>query len=476
VTGRTAAPGALFAALLAAATPGQHLLLRGPEPPIVAVGEPTTIDLELADGGLADLAPLPAADGLQLAADPPQAVPAAVVRDGALQTAAARRWRVTVRALREGSFELPPFLVRAGGRELQSRRARLECARDRRGAEFAFAEVQAPPPPLFAGSRVRLVLRLCFDQALLREGMLQLFPQELDVPVQVEAPWLLELPGAVAAPAAGAPSPGLPRAQATLVLDGELARAVAAPAVERQRRPFAVFELERDFVLGAPGLLHVPAPLLRFAWATQFRDDPLTGRVPLDRQQGRVLGTALDLQIEPLPAAGRPADFAGAVGRFALRASASPLELAVGDSLALELAIAGTGNLALFPPPPLDDLPGLRVRGHTERLAADARTIVYDLAVADEAVFEVPAIALPYFDPAARAFATARTEPIPLRVRRRAPAATAPAPPPVAPAAGPGAPALLCTAAVAALAVAAAAAARRNRRARERPGSSGGGA
>jgi hypothetical protein len=472
VTGRTAAPGALLATLLAAATPGQHLLLRGPEPPIVAVGEPAAIDLELADGGLADLAPLPAADGLQLAAGPPQAVATTVVRDGALQTAAARRWRVTVRALREGSFELPPFLVHAGGRELQSRRARLECARDRRGAEFAFAEVQAPPPPLFAGSRVRLVLRLCFDQALLREGMLQLFPQALDVPVQVEAPWLLELPGAVAAPAAGAPPPGLPRAQATLVLDGELARAVAAPAVEREGRPFAVFELERDFVLGAPGLLHVPAPLLRFAWATQFRDDPLAGRVPLDRQQGRVLGTALDLQIEPLPAAGRPADFAGAVGRFTLRASAKPLELAVGDSLALELAFAGTGNLTLFPPPPLDDLRGLRVRGHTERLAADARTIVYDLAVADEAVFEMPAIALPYFDPAARAFATARTEPIPLRVRRRVGAATAP--PPAAPAAGPGATALLCTAALAALAVAAAAA-RRNRRARGRPGGGGDG-
>jgi hypothetical protein len=468
VTGRTGALGALSAVLLAAAAHGQQLLLRGPEPPIVAVGEPAALDLELADAGLAELAPLPAADGLQLAADPPQTVPAAVVRDGALQATDARRWRVTVRALREGSFELPPFLARAGGRELQSRRARLECARDRRGAEFAFAEVQAPPPPLFAGGRVRLVLRLGFDQALLHEGMLQLFPQALDVPVQVEAPWLLELPGAVAAPAAGALPAGLPRAQATLVLDGELAHAGAAPAVERQGRPFAVFELERDFVLGAPGLLHVPPPLLRFAWATQFRDDLVVGRVPLDRQQGRVLGTALDLQIEPLPAAGRPADFAGAVGRFALRASASPLDVAVGDGIALELTIVGTGNLTLFPPPPLDDLNGLRVRGRTERLAADTRTVVYDLAVADDAVFAVPAIALPYFDHAARAFATARTEPIPLHVRRRA--RDNGTPPPAAPQTGPGATALLCTAAVAALAMAAAAAARRQRRARERRG------
>src|SRR5262249_19217567 len=280
--------------------------------------------------------------------------------------------------------------------------------------------------------------------------------------------WLQELPGAVAAPAAGAPPAGLPRAEATLVLDGELARAVAAPAVERQGRPFAVFELEHDFVLGAPGLRHVPPPLLRVAWATQFRDDLVVGRLPLDRQQGRVLGTALDLQIEPLPAAGRPADFAGAVGRFSVRARASPLELAVGDSLALEIAIAGTGNLAVFPPPPLDDLRGLRVRGHTEQLAADARRIVYDLAVVGEAVFEVPAIALPYFDPEARAFATARSEPIPLRVHRRGRDAAVPTP--AAPSWGPGTTAIACTAAVMALAAAAVARAGRNRRARERAG------
>src|SRR4029079_18428198 len=90
---------------------------------------------------------------------------------------------------------------------------------------------------------------------------------------------------------------------------------------------FTVLEIETTWIPTVAGKLTVPAPILRFAFATGFHDDTWTGRVPSDRHDAYVKGKARTLSILPLPEEGRPREFSGAVGRFGVQAEASPMEL-----------------------------------------------------------------------------------------------------------------------------------------------------
>jgi hypothetical protein len=72
------------------------------------------------------------------------------------------------------------------------------------------------------------------------------------------------------------------------------------------------------------------------------------GRViPVDANK-RVSAGANTINVKPLPEAGKPVDFTGAVGKFDFKAIPSKTTLKNGESLDLVLSVAGTGNLKLF--------------------------------------------------------------------------------------------------------------------------------
>src|SRR5262245_21783210 len=65
-------------------------------------------------------------------------------------------------------------------------------------SEPVFLELSTPRSTYFVHERIALRLRLGFEQGFLQDGMVQIFPQSLDVPAQLVAPWLDDLPGALA--------------------------------------------------------------------------------------------------------------------------------------------------------------------------------------------------------------------------------------------------------------------------------------
>jgi hypothetical protein len=385
-----------------------HLTMRGPEPPLVTPLATAVIELDVLGAADAQITgALPAIDGLSVALAPGLAL------DGGRGT----RLRISLTPQRTGTFALPPFAIAARGQSLLSRSATLECATGVRGSELAFLEVDAPVGPVFLGAPFVVTLRIGIERAALARQLIQLFPQRLDVPVQLQAPWLSDLAGAT--PADSVPALALAtNAHAALVLDGAVTKAMAMGSVERDGKTFAVFELSRAFVGTALGTVHIPASLLRFSWATRFQEDAIADPIPLDRQNGVVLSTARDLTIASLPREGQPAEFGGAVGTFRIATRAEPLELTVGHSVHLDLAISGEGNLAQLSPPALDTWPGLALQGRSEQTEGTTRTLRYDFVVTATKVFEIPAVALPYFDPLAGSYRTAKSEPIPLRVER----------------------------------------------------------
>ena len=285
------------------------------------------------------------------------------------------------------------------------------------GSDQAFVEVTAARREYYVHEPIRLQLRFGFERRFFDESMIQLFHKELDVPAQVLAHWTKELDGAVLLDAAPSPAAsGTPLR--TFALDDGIATARELEDRIVDGRRFKVLELERSYLPRRPGELVIRQPALRFAYATEFREDSLGGRVAVNRRDALVHGRPLKFLIHALPEEGRPFDFTGAVGRYTVRARAEPREVDVGESFRLTLSIEGAGNFGYFEAPRLDALADFHVYGTMTEEAEGREVVTYDLAARSAEVEGVPSIPFTYFHlDAPPGYRTVYTEAIPLVVR-----------------------------------------------------------
>lgn len=132
------------------------------------------------------------------------------------------------------------------------------------------------------------------------------------------------------------------------------------------------------------------------------------------------------LVVEPVPSAGRPADFTGAVGSFEFEASAKPTRAGVGDPITLTLTIAdrtpGGADLSRLLPPSLTTQPDLvrAFRVPDEPLAGtvNGRTKVFTQTIRplSERVTEIPPLTFSFFDPVTRSFRSTQSDSIPVTI------------------------------------------------------------
>lgn len=136
----------------------------------------------------------------------------------------------------------------------------------------------------------------------------------------------------------------------------------------------------------------------------------------------------IKVKVLPLPAEGKPATFAGAVGDFNLTATATPADLAVGDPLAVDLTVEGVGNFEALTPPKLTPPDGWKpypprrynVDGPVDpNLTPTAqRRIGYSMVFVPEKVqTHLPSFELSYFSPTQKKYVTTQTAPIPLSIK-----------------------------------------------------------
>lgn len=72
------------------------------------------------------------------------------------------------------------------------------------------------------------------------------------------------------------------------------------------------------------------------------------GQMQIEAGNKKVSAGSKMINVKPLPEAGKPNDFSGAVGKFDFKVSPSKTTLKNGESLNLDVKISGTGNLKLF--------------------------------------------------------------------------------------------------------------------------------
>ena len=134
----------------------------------------------------------------------------------------------------------------------------------------------------------------------------------------------------------------------------------------------------------------------------------------------------LEIEVKPLPEAGKPLNFRGAVGAFELAVKASPLSVSVGDPISLDFEVSGPGNYETLQSPALPTDQASRWRTYEARKIVDP-TEISDGATSGRATFtqivmpqaevtEIPAFELPFFNPTTGAYEIRKTNPIPITV------------------------------------------------------------
>lgn len=139
------------------------------------------------------------------------------------------------------------------------------------------------------------------------------------------------------------------------------------------------------------------------------------------------------LQVLPLPRAGRPEGFQGAIGRFSVVREASPRQIQTGDPVTVVTTIRGTGDTGSFSCPSLG-APGVRAYPPRARRTANALACEQVLVPGSGNELLLPAFGISYFDPGAGAYGRASTGPVRIPISQPAPAprATVPSVPPEA--------------------------------------------
>ncbi len=136
----------------------------------------------------------------------------------------------------------------------------------------------------------------------------------------------------------------------------------------------------------------------------------------------------VSIHVQPLPAAGRPAGFSGAVGNFSLQVTADRSESQVNDAIGVKVKVAGEGNLNAVNALPLPELSDFKQYapkvGSSTSVVADRlrgeKVWDYVLIPLAPGSQSVPPVAFSFFDPKAAVYRTVASGPIPIQVARGA--------------------------------------------------------
>ncbi|MBC2838050.1 BatD family protein [Robiginitalea sp. SC105] len=142
------------------------------------------------------------------------------------------------------------------------------------------------------------------------------------------------------------------------------------------------------------------------------------------------------LQVRPLPEAGKPADFSGAVGDLELKVETSKSSLNASESLRATVTVSGKGNLKLFQLPKLTLPSSLEV--YDPEFSEDVRTTIsgmqgsvseeYTIVPGFQGKYPIPPISFSWFNPSTGKYESTRSREITINVLE-GPTATSPGAP-----------------------------------------------
>jgi hypothetical protein len=176
--------------------------------------------------------------------------------------------------------------------------------------------------------------------------------------------------------------------------------------------------------------LTISAALPRDRGLQRRRSDLLGSSFSRRKQTVEIHSPGVTVEVLPLPLAGRPGIFNGAVGSYTISASAAPVTLPLGDPVTMRLEISGKGNIEAIAAPDLGEMLGFKVYKpkidiHEEShdgLYVGTKSFEYILLPETSGNLVIPAVEYAFFDPLAAVYQTVRTEELRVEIWGEGPA------------------------------------------------------
>jgi len=157
------------------------------------------------------------------------------------------------------------------------------------------------------------------------------------------------------------------------------------------------FQLRRKIQLQGKSF-HLPSAKLKLAWATEFEEDMIRGRIPVERQTKVFATEAFHLETLPLPTKSQPLDFYGAVGVFTMEL----LEQESQGARALQILFRGNSPLTSAQLPRLGQLPNFPLSA--QRFERGDEGITAHLETLSDEPF--PLVSWSFFQPSTASYVT----------------------------------------------------------------------
>lgn len=356
----------------------------------VREGQTVTLTLVVADATVRGVPRFTAPDGLDVSYQGQSQQRVIINFNSSLTT----HYRYALGALRQGTYAIGPVTVQTDQGAIEAPAVRLDVtARPPGGDDGLVAEIDTREA--WVGQVLVYHLRFRTEKALVQGRWTPPDPGGLTAEPSVE-PLSTEyelLEGGERVSVQELHYPLRATAAGRHTIPGAVLQAQFAVPKERRRRPGHLDSIFRDL----PGFSDVRSEV--------FSAPPT------------------EVEVRPLPDAGRPPGFGGLVGRFTVTATASSAEVDVGDTVTVEVVVEGDGPLAGVGLPPLtadgfrvyDDQPAVESRLTDGRYRARA---VFRRAIVPQRPGEltVPPIELSWFDPVEGRYVVESTEPLVLQV------------------------------------------------------------
>jgi len=389
-----AASALIALALAGAAAAQEQLQVSQPEPGTIRLGDTARVTIRVEGKAANPRSPeLPVVEGLRTRLLGPSRSSYTFYDGRRLVERVGVQYVVELQPTVAGVFEVPPFSIWTGSKEQRTPKLRLEAKADLVGAELGFLEVSVAPRRVYVHEPIRVSFVYGVQQGVkLADAVADRYRYQ---DIEVQAAWLEDFPGGepleVAEPA------GETR---VAVCNRKLIRAGFDGERDRGGKQWQQYSFDRAFLPTRLGQITLSAPMLRFrAVSGRSRTDRFGRRAGQASENYYVYGDPVELEVLPIPEAGRPTPYFGAVGRFSVEASLDRSQVRVGESVKLTLTVRGRGNFEFLRLPELIELEGFHKLGSNEaQRDADKVAVTYDLTPLSADVAQVPEIRWNYFD------------------------------------------------------------------------------
>lgn len=142
------------------------------------------------------------------------------------------------------------------------------------------------------------------------------------------------------------------------------------------------------------------------------------------RENVKVAGRPVTIEVLPLPSAGKPASFNGAVGNFTINALVDKETVPTNEAISVKIEISGTGNIFSIAEPEIS-LPSDFEKYETQESESHSakgtrisgkKSYEYVLVPRVPGEYTIPPIEFSFFDPEKEIYQTLRTQPVNITV------------------------------------------------------------